>query len=118
MCVRGDVQRDWKTRAAMGRRISRTDDALSAVRFRAGEGYVVALAIEADDEHRASMAVAFGLACGHQGWEVALRGDVADALAETAMAEFFGTAEEVNRAIGTEGSEHRFHRAIVLVAEG
>ena len=94
------------------------EDALGAVRFGAGVGESVALAVEADDEHRASVAIAAGLFGSQYGRLVATRRDVADTLAEAAMAELVGAAEEVDAAVGVIGSEQRLHGAKVLVAQG
>ena len=76
------------------------------------------LAVEADDEHGPSVALALGLAGGENGRQVALGRNVAHALAEAAVAEFFGAAEEIDAPVSTVGSEQGFHGAVVLVAEG
>jgi len=87
------------------------------VRFGTGKGYRVSLAVEADDEHWPRVAIALWLAGGQDRREIALRRHIADAFAETARAEFFGAAEEVDRALRIVGGEHRFHCAEMLVAE-
>lgn len=76
------------------------------------------LPVETDDEHGAGVPIAFRLAGGENWCQVTLRSDVSDALAEAAVAEFFGTAEEVNGTVGAVGGEQGFHGAVVLVAEG
>jgi len=95
----------------------RAHDAFGAVGFGAGVSQVIALAIDGDDEHGASMALTDGLA-GSEGWRgSAVRGAVADALPEAAMAELVGAAEEFDGVFGAVGGESGFHCAVVLVAE-
>jgi len=78
---------------------------------------VVTLAVEADDEHGASVALADGLV-GSEDWPVsALRCGVADALSEGAMAELVGAAKELNGKVGGVGSYYGLHGAVVLVAK-
>jgi hypothetical protein len=96
----------------------RPHDALGAVRLRASEGDVIVLAIKADDEHGARVAIAFRLVRGQNGCQIALRGDVSDPLTETTKTEFLSAAEEVNRAVCVVRGEDRLHRAVVLIAEG
>jgi len=79
---------------------------------------VIALAVEADDEHGASVALAGGLAGGENGRVSALGRGVADALAEAAVAELVGAAKEFDGIVGVVGSERGLHGAIVLVAKG
>ena len=79
---------------------------------------MVALAVEADDEHGASVTFADGL-IGGKYWRVAaLRCAVADALAEAAMAELVGATKELNGKVGGIGSDCGLHGAVVLVAKG
>jgi len=100
-----------------GRERLRFEDALDASGFGAGVGDAVLLAVEADDEHGAAVHVAARLVGAHFGRQVALGIDIADALAETASAEFFGTAEEVDRIIGTVGGDAGLHGAEMLVTK-
>jgi len=93
-------------------------DALGAVGFGAGVGYVVALAIEADDEHGASVAIAGGLVGSENRGISAGWGCIANTLAEAAMAELVGAAEEFDGIVGVIRSESGFHGAVVLVAKG
>jgi len=79
---------------------------------------MVALAIDADDEHGTTVTVAFGLVGSENGRSSALRRRVPDAFAETAMAKFVGAAEEFDGEIGAVGGESGFHGAVMLVAEG
>ena len=79
---------------------------------------MIALAVETDDKHRASMAVAERLVGSEHGRFSALGRRVAEAFAEAAVAEFVGAAKKLNRVIGAVGSQRRFHGAVVLVAKG
>ena len=80
------------------------DYPLGAIGFRAGVGHVIALAVEADDEHGASVAIAGGLV-GGEDWRVSALGrGVADALAEAAVAELVGAAKEFDGIVGVVGS--------------
>ena len=92
--------------------------ALGAIGIGAGVGYVIALAVEADDEHGASVALAGGLVGSEHGRGSALRRGVADALAEAAVAELVGAAKEFNGKVGVVGSDCGLHGAVVLVAKG
>jgi hypothetical protein len=94
-----------------------SDYSLAAVGFGAGIGYLIALAVEADDEHGASMTVADGLIGSEDGRVFALGCGVADALAEAAMAEFVGATEELYGTVGAVGSQYELHGAVVLVAK-
>jgi hypothetical protein len=78
---------------------------------------VIALAVEADDEHGASVAIAGGLMGSDDGSVSALGGGVADAFAETAMTEFIGTAKKLDAIVGVVGSEARLHGAVVFIAK-
>src|SRR5258708_31236306 len=71
-----------------------------AIGFGAGVGYVIALAVEADDEHGAPVAVAGGLVGGEGGSVSALGGGVADAFAEAAGGELFKAAKKIYRGVG------------------
>jgi hypothetical protein len=79
---------------------------------------MIALAVEADDEHGASVAIAGGLVGGEDGRLSALGRGIADALAEAAMAELVSAAKEFDGIVGVVGSECGFHGAEVLVAKG
>jgi len=84
----------------------------------AGEGYVITLAVEADDEHGPAVTLAGGLV-GCKNWRFSALGrGVADAFAEAAVAEFIGAAEEFDREVRVVRSESGFHGAVVLVAKG
>ena len=83
----------------------------------AGVADKVALAVEADDEHGTSVDVATRLAGGGNGRGIVFRGDVADAFAEAASAEFFCAAEVIDGVVGTEGSQAELHGAEMLVTE-
>src|SRR5271155_4949636 len=89
----------------------------AAIGFGAGVGYMVALAIEADDEHGASVAVADWLVGSQDGRVFALGRGVAGALAETAMAELVGAAEELDGTVGAVGSQDELHGAVMLIAK-
>jgi len=65
---------------------------------------VIALAIETDDKHGASMTVADGLVGSDRRRLSALRGGVAEAFAEASMAELVGATKEFDGAVGTVGS--------------
>ena len=76
----------------------------ATIGFRAGVGDVVALAVETDDEHRASVALADGLVGGENRRVSPLGCAVADALAEGAMAELVGAAKKLDGIVGVIGS--------------
>lgn len=78
---------------------------------------MIALAIEGDDEHWASVAIALGLVGSDDRHGSPLRSDVAGALAETTMAKLVGAAEEFDEEISGIGSEDRLHGAVMLVAK-
>jgi len=65
---------------------------------------MIALAVEADDEHRAPVAVAGGLIGSEDGSVSALGSGVADALTEAAVAELVSAAKEFYRIVGIVGS--------------
>src|SRR5258708_38842569 len=71
-----------------------------AIGFGAGVGYVIALAVEADDEHGASVAVAGRLIGSEDGSVSALGSGIADALTEAAVAELVGAAKEFDGIVG------------------
>ena len=75
------------------------------------------LAVEADDEHGASVAVADWLVGSQDGRVFALGRGVAGALAETAMAELVGAAEELDGTVGAVGSQDELHGAVMLIAK-
>jgi len=79
---------------------------------------MIALAVEADDEHGTSVAIAIRLSGGEDGWFAVFGGDVADALSEAAVAEAVGAAEEVDGVVGVVGRERELHGAVMLVAKG
>jgi hypothetical protein len=79
---------------------------------------VITLAVEADDEHGASVAFAGGLVESEGGRISALRRDVTDTLSEAAMAEFVGAAKKLDAIVGVIGSERGFHGAVMLIAKG
>src|SRR5512136_463706 len=93
-------------------------DTFEAIRLWAGVGDMIALTVEADDEHGTSVAIATGLAGGEDGWFAVFGGDVADAFSEAAVAESVGAAKEVDGVVGVVGSEGELHGAEMLVAEG
>jgi len=103
--------------SAIGRWVLGAHDALGTVGFGAGVGEVVALAVDADDEHGASVALADGLVGSESGRGSAVRGAVADALSEAAMAKLVGAAEEFDGVFRAVGGESRFHGAVMLVAK-
>lgn len=76
---------------------------------------MIALAVEAEDEHGAAVEVAAGLVGSDLRRLVAFGGDVSDTLAEAAATEFFGAAEEVDGVVGAVGGDAGFHRAEMLV---
>ena len=79
---------------------------------------MIALAVERDDEHGASVAVASRLAGSEFRRLVVAGSNVADALAETAVAELVRTAKIVDRVVGVVGSDHGLHGTVMTVAEG
>jgi hypothetical protein len=87
------------------------------VRFRARVRHRIIPPIQADDEHRPSMAVAHGLIRSEYGSISAARRGIADALAKTAMTELVGAAKKLNRVIGIVWSQSRLHGAEMLIAE-
>jgi hypothetical protein len=106
------------TRKISSGRQLRPDYPFGAIGFGAGIGYVIALSVEADDEHGSSMTLAVWLVGGKDGCVSALRRGVADALAEAAMAKLVSAAEEFDAIVGVVRSKYGFHGAIVLVAKG
>jgi hypothetical protein len=93
------------------------ENALGAAGFGASVGDAVVGAIEADDEHRATVHIAAGLVGGDVGDVVAARGGVAYAFAEAAAAELVGAAEEVDGVVGAVGGDAGFHGAEMFVTE-
>jgi len=79
---------------------------------------VIVLAVKADDEHGASMALTDGLVGGEDRRVSALGCGVADSLAETAVAEFVGAAEIFDGIVGVVRSYSGLHGSVVLVAKG
>lgn len=117
---------EWRCKGRIPRRAvtveteidSGADDALAAVGLGAGVGDVIALAIERNDEHGASVEITAGLVGSDFRRLVTLGVDVSNTFAEGAAAEFFGAAEEVNGIVRTIGSEEKLHGAEMLVAKG
>ena len=79
---------------------------------------MIALAVQADDEHGTAVAFAGGLVGSESRSISALGRNLTHAFSEAAMAELVGAAEEFDGKVGIIGSESRFHGAIVLVAKG
>jgi len=79
---------------------------------------MVTLAVEADDEHGASVAIAGRLVGSEHGRIAALGGGVADAFAEAAVAELVSATEEFDGIVGVVGSQYGLHGAVVLIAKG
>jgi hypothetical protein len=79
---------------------------------------MIALAVKADDEHGASVAIAGGLVGSEDGRVSALGRGIADAFAEAAVTKFIGAAKEFNGIVGVVGSKGGLHGAVVLVAKG
>jgi hypothetical protein len=92
--------------------------AFGAIGFGAGIGQVVALAIDADDEHGAAVSVTDGLIRFEYRGRPALGRGVSDALSETAVTELVGAAKVFDGKIGVVGGQGGFHGAEVLVAKG
>jgi hypothetical protein len=79
---------------------------------------VIALTVEADNKHWASVPFANGLVgCDNRSVST-LRRRVANALAETPVAKLVGAVEKFNAIVGVIRSKHGFHGAEVLVAKG
>ena len=64
------------------------------------------------------MAITNWLIGSEDGRGSAVRGGVANALPETAVAELVGAAKELDGVVGAVGSESRLHGAVMLVAKG
>jgi len=79
---------------------------------------VIALSIQADDEHRPSMAIADGLSGSDDRGGTSLGRAVTDAFSETPVAELVRAAKVLNRIVGVIRSQRRLHRAVMLVAKG
>jgi hypothetical protein len=92
--------------------------ALRAIRLRTCKSHVIALAVEADDEHGASVAIARWLVWSQHRRVSAFRRCVTDTFTEATMAEFVGAAEKFNGIVGAVGSQYGFHGAVMLVAKG
>lgn len=95
----------------------RSDYPLRASRFRAGIGDVIALPVEADDEHRAPMTVTIGLIRSDHRRIPAFRRGISHAFSKTTMAEFIGATKKFDKVVGAIGSEGRFHGAEVLITK-
>ena len=95
----------------------RSDYPLRASRFRAGIGDVIALPVQADDEHRAPMTVTIGLIWSDHRRIPAFRRGISHAFTKTTMAEFIGATKKFNKIVGAIGSEGRLHGAEVLITK-
>ena len=93
-------------------------DTFWTVGLGAGVGQMIALAVDADDEHGTAVAIALRLIAIEIGRSATLRGGVADALAEAAVAKLVGAAEEFDGEVGAVGGEGGFHGAVMLVTKG
>ena len=79
---------------------------------------MIALPVEADDEHGTPVALADGLVGGEH-WRVSALGrGVANALAEAAVTELVGATKKFDAIVGIVRSEYRLHGAEMLVAKG
>jgi hypothetical protein len=94
------------------------DYSFEAIGLGAGVCDAIMLAIEADDEHGAPVAIAGVLVGGEDRRITALGRGVADTLSEATAAELVGAAKEFNGIVGVVGSEYGLHGAVVLVAKG
>ena len=79
---------------------------------------MIALAVEADDEHRSSVTIADRLIRRQHRSISAFGRGIANALAETTVAELVGTAKELDGIVGVVRSQYGFHGAVMLVAKG
>jgi len=93
-------------------------NALRTILLGACVSQMIALAVDADDEHRTAVSVASRLAWCESRWGAAARCRVTDALAKAAWAEFFGASEKFNGEIGIVGGESGLHGAVMLVTKG
>jgi len=91
---------------------------LHAIRFRARVGHMIALPVEANDEHWASMPIAIRLVRSKSRRIAAFRRNVSHALPETAMAESVRAAKKFDAVVGIIRSECWLHGAKVLIAKG
>jgi hypothetical protein len=78
---------------------------------------MIALAIEADDEHGSSVAIAVGLVRSENRSVSTFWRDIAYPFAEASVAEFVGTAKKFDAIVGVIRSQRRLHGAEVLVAK-
>jgi hypothetical protein len=78
---------------------------------------VIALAVEADDKHGTSVAIAIRLVRGENRSVATFWRDVANPFAETSVAEFVGTTKKFDAIVGVIRSQCRLHGAEVLVAK-
>ena len=79
---------------------------------------MVALTVDADDEHGTTVSFADRLAGSEVGWRSALRRAIAEALAEAAMAELIRASEKLDGKICVVGGESWLHGAEMLVTKG
>ena len=94
---------------------SRSHDSFRAAWFGAAVGYVITLAIVADNEHWSAVAVTIRLVGGQRRRISALRRNVADAFSEAAVAEFISATKKFDRVVRIIGSERGLHGAEVLI---
>jgi predicted TIM-barrel fold metal-dependent hydrolase len=78
---------------------------------------VIALAVQADDEHGTSVAIAAWLVGREDRFISSLGSDVADAFAKAAVTELVRAAKELDGIVGVVGSERRLHGAVVLITK-
>jgi hypothetical protein len=79
---------------------------------------MIALPVEADDEHRAPVTVTIRLVRSDHRRISAFRRGISHALSKTSMAEFIGAAKKFDTIVGVVGSEGRLHGAEMLIAKG
>jgi hypothetical protein len=97
--------------------ISRTRHIFMAAWLRAGETDGVSLAVNAEDEHGASMFFAAGLVCRDERGFIFQGRHVAQNFAVTPVTKSIRTAAELNGIIRIDRREGMLHRAVMLVAE-
>jgi hypothetical protein len=78
---------------------------------------MIALAIEADDEHGSSVAIAVGLVRSENRSVSTFWRHVAHPFAEAPMAEFVGATKKFDGIVGVIRSQRGLHGAEVLVAK-
>ena len=90
---------------------------VSAMRLRACVSDHVALPVESRNEHGTVVLIATWLVRREQRRLIPSRRYISQPFTEAAVAEFVGTAEELNGIIGTERSNARLHGPIVFIAK-